>query len=144
MIASWIVKRMIRKAILLMNEDDMDVDAVLAMSHDDIIWDCTSDLGIGETVYGKKDVTDWFLRWKEEFPKRKFDVKNICFSRWPLCLNNVITAQWSCTETDKQGKTLKYDGATVCHMKKFKVTHMSEYISFAGLPKLSDLIGPLA
>jgi len=128
-----------------MSEEDIDVDAILAMGHDDLVWDSTSDVGVGETLRGKKAVADWIRRWKEEFPKRKYDVKNICFSSWPLnFLNNVIMMQWTLTQTDKQGKTFKYDGATVMHMKNLKLIHATEYISFAGLPKLSDLIEPLA
>lgn len=144
MIASMIVKRIIRKGFLKMNEDDFDVDAMLAWGREDSIWDCTSDLGMGETLKGKEAITDWWRRWKEEFPKRKFEVKNICFSSWPLnILKNVCIIQWSSIQTDKHGKTLKYDGATVLHVRNFKITHTTEYISFAGLPKLSTLIEPL-
>lgn len=138
-----LMKRMIRNMILKMNEDDFDVDALLAMGRDDLVWDGTSELGIGETITGKKDVADWFCRWKEEFPKRTFEVKSICFSRWPLCLRNVFTAQWSCTETDKQGKTYGYDGVTVFQTRNFKCVRATEHISFTGLPKVSDMLKPI-
>jgi len=131
--------------LLMINEDDFDVDKFLAFFHDDCIYDAASDLGIGETIKGKEAKADWFRRWKQEFPKRKLDVKNIYFSSWPLnLLNNACTVQWTLTETNKQGKTFRYDGASVAHIKNFKIIHATEYISFKGLPKLSDLIEPLA
>jgi hypothetical protein len=69
MIASMIAKRMVRSAILMMNQDDFDVDAFFANWADDAVWDGTSELGVGETIKGKKAIADWFRRWKEEFPR---------------------------------------------------------------------------
>jgi len=129
----------------MMNEDDFDVDKFLAFFHDDCVYNIASDLGIGETIKGKEAKADWFRRWKQEFPKRRLNVKNVYFSSWPLnFLNNACVVQWALTETNKQGKTFKYDGASVAHLRNFKIIHVTEYISFAGLPKLSDLMGPLA
>jgi len=144
MIASMLVKRMVRSTIEKLNEDDYDVDAVLAGLADDAIWDGTSELGVGQTIKGKKAIADWFRRWKEEFPKRKFEVKNICFSAWPLCLTNVCMVDWTLRQTDKQGQEFKYDGVTVIQTKKGKTKRMSDYISFVGLPQLSTLIKPTA
>jgi len=142
MIASMIAKRMVRSAIAMMNQDDFDVDAFLAHWADDAIWDGTSELSVGETIKGKKAIADWFRRWKEEFPKRKFVVRNICFGAWPLSPTNVVMAQWSLTQTDKQGKEFKYDGVTVAHTRNMKTVRVTEHISFAGLPQISTLIKP--
>jgi hypothetical protein len=51
--------------------------------------------------------------------------------------------EWTCWERDKQGKEFQYDGVTVTHIKNMKAVHASEYISFKGLPQLSNLIKPL-
>jgi hypothetical protein len=55
---------------------------------------------------------------------------------------NVVMVEWSCWERDKQGKEFHFDGVTVIHIKNMKTIHVSEYISFKGLPKLSNLIKP--
>jgi len=144
MIASWIAKRMIMSAARKMGEDNLDMDALTAMLHNDAVYDTGSDLGVGETIRGKEAIKEWIARWGEEFPKRKVEMKNICFSSWPLSLKNVCIGEWTMTQTDKQGKTFKYDGASVYHFKNFKIVHGTEYISQLGLPKLSDLIEPLA
>ena len=143
MIASMIAKRMIRSGILKMNQDKFDVDSLLSTWADDVIWDGTSELGVGGTIKGKKAVAEWFRRWIEEFPKRNFVIKNICFGAWPLSPTNVVTVEWSLSETDKEGKEFKYDGVTVVHMKNGKTIRVSEYISWAGLPQLSTLIKPV-
>jgi ketosteroid isomerase-like protein len=142
MIASWIAKRMVSSSILKMNQDKFDVDSLLSAWADDGIWDGTSELGVGGTITGKKAAAEWFRRWIEEFPKRYFVIKNICYGAWPLSPTNVVTVEWSLSETNKEGKEFKYDGVTVIHVKNFKTIRASEYISWAGLPQLSTLIKP--
>jgi len=144
MIASWIVKRMIRSTFEKFNEDDFDVDAFLAGYSDDAVYDLGSELGVGETRKGKKALADWFKQYKKEFPKRKFVVKNICFSAWPLCLTNVCMVEWSCVAANKEGKEFRWDGISVSHVKNFKIVHGTDYISCAGLPPISSLIKPTA
>jgi hypothetical protein len=51
--------------------------------------------------------------------------------------------EWTCWQKDKQGKEFQYDGVSVLHVKNMKAVHVSEYISFKGLPQLSNLIKPL-
>jgi hypothetical protein len=144
MIASWRVKRMVRSGMNMMNEDDFDVDALVKQWADDAVYDVGSELGVGETIKGKKAIAEWFERWKKEFPKRKFDVKSICFSAWPLMPRYVMTVQWSLTETDSQGKEYTWDGVSVLRMKNFKTIRGTEHISMLGLPQLSNLIKPTA
>jgi hypothetical protein len=144
MIASWIVKRMVRSGMNMMNEDDFDVDALVKQWADDAVYDVGSELGVGETIKGKKAIAEWFERWKKEFPKRKFDVKSICFSAWPLMPRYVMTVQWSLTETDSQGKEYTWDGVSILRMKNFKTVRGTEHISMLGLPQVSNLIKPTA
>jgi len=144
MIASMIAKQMARSYFEQFNKDDFDVNAAVATMTDDCVFDHSSEIGPGETRKGKKAEADWFRRWKEEFPKRKFVVKNICFSAWPLCPTNVCMVEWSLTETNKEGKEFKYDGISVSHTKNFKMVRGADYIAFAGLPQLSNLIKPTA
>lgn len=144
MLASWIARRVVRSGYAKASEDDMDVDAVLSGWADDVVWDGAAELGVGRTIKGRKAIADWWERWKKEFPHRKFVVKNICFSGWPLSPNNVSMTDWTLTQTDKEGKTFVYDGVSVAHMRNYKVIHVSDYISFVGLPQISDLIRPVA
>jgi len=144
MIASWIVKRHVRSVYNMFNQDDFDIDAVMAAYSDDAVYDLDSSIGVGETRKGKKAISDWFREYKKEFPKRKFVVKNISFSAWPFCPRLVCMVEWGCMATNKEGKEYKFDGVSVNHIKNFKVAHGSDYISFAGLPKLSILIKPIA
>ena len=143
MIASMIAKRAVRSAWNTMSQEDFDVDSLVTAYADDAVWDCTSELGVGETIRGRKAIADWFHRWKKEFPKRKLVVRNVCLRG--TCLpspTNVCMVEWSCSETDKDGKEFQYDGVTVIEMKNMKGSRVSEYISFKGLPHLSALIKP--
>ena len=144
MIASMIMTPKIRHAWDVMGQDDYNVDEIMAGFSEDIVWGNTSELGVGETLRGKKDVADWFTRWKKEIPKRKFVVKNICFKG--SCLpspSNVVMVEWGCVDTYKEGTEYQYDGVTVLEIKNMKAFRASEYISFKGLPKLTTLIKPI-
>jgi len=145
MIESMVVKRDVRRTWDLMSQDDYDINALMAGWAEDGVWDGTSEFGVGETLKGRKAIAEWFQRWKKEFPKRKLVVKTICMRGSFLpSLSNVVMVEWTCCERDKQGREFQYDGATAMHIKNNKVFHASEYISFKGLPQLSNLIKPLA
>lgn len=109
---------------------------------DDCTYEHSSELGVEGIREGKKAIAEWFQGWKTEFPKRKMVLKNICFAGWPLSPRNVCMIDWSITETNKEGTEFKYDGVMVLRTKNFKVFRGADYISFKGLPRLSDLIKP--
>ena len=145
MIASMMVKRAMHSMWDTMSQDTFDVDSFMKSSADDQVWDNTSELGVGETLVGKKAISEWFHRWQKEIPKRKLVVKNICMKG--SCLpspNNVVMVEWGCVETNKEGKEFQFDGVTVIVMKNMKCVRASEYISFKGLPRLTTLIKPTA
>lgn len=144
MIASMMVKRAMHSMWDTMSQDTFDVDSFMKSSADDQVWDNTSELGVGETLIGKKAISEWFHRWQKEIPKRKLVVKNICMKG--SCLpspNNVVMVEWGCVETNKEGKEFQFDGVTVIDIKNMKCVRASEYISFKGLPLLSTLIKPI-
>lgn len=139
MIASMIAKRMVRS----MSDKAFQGDAESAFNvADDFVYDIPLELSVGGTVQGKKAVIEWYRKWYEQFPKRKMIIKNIAFAAWPLCPTNVWMLEWTCEETDKEGKEFKYDGATVIEIRRGKGIHSTEYIACKGLPQLSALIKP--
>ena len=143
MIASMMAKRGVRSLFAGISQDHIDTDALLKQWADDAVKDCQSELGVGQTIKGKKAIADWFHKWEQEFPKRKLVAKNVCMGG--TCLpspNIVMMVDWTCIETDKQGREYKYDGVTVVHMRNMKAVRVTEHISFAGLPQLSTLIRP--
>lgn len=84
-------------------------------------------------------------RWEREFPKRKLVAKSGCVNGMGLPGRTlVIMCDWTCTETDKQGREHVFDGASVIHSRNMKVVRMTDYISFAGLPGISTLLAPPA
>jgi len=140
---SMMVKRIVRSGWAMMSQDHIDTDALLKGWADDAVWDGTSELGVGQTLKGKKAIGDWFHRWEQEFPKRKLVANNVCMKG--TCLpspNNVTMVDWTCWETDKQGREYRYDGVTVIHTRNMKAVKVTEHISFAGLPPISSLIKP--
>jgi ketosteroid isomerase-like protein len=120
-----------------------DIDSILSSWADDAVYDFPSDISVGGTIKGKKDIAEWFHRWYKEFPERNFVVNNIAFGAWPLSLTNVVMAEWTCTETDKEGKGFEFDGVSVVHVKNFKSVRITDYISFKGLPQISELLKPV-
>ena len=144
-IASMVAKRRVRSSWAISSRSRVDTDSLLKTWADDAVWDGPAELGVGQTIKGKKAVAEWFQRWEQEFPQRKLVPKNVCMKGtfWPS-RNNVLMVEYTCTETDKQGREYMYDGVTVLHIKNMtKVAKVTEYIAFAGLPQLSDLLQPM-
>ena len=142
-IASLVAAKKVRAAWTTMSRSHIDTDALLKDWADDAVWDGTSELSVGQTIKGKKAIADWFQRWEQEFPQRKLVEKNVCMKGTALpSRNNVLMVDWTCTETDKQGREYTYDGVTALHMQDMKIVKVTEYLSFAGLPQLSSLIQP--
>ena len=143
-IPSMVTKRRVRSAYAMSSQDHVDTDALLKTWADDGVWDSPSELGVGQTIKGKKAVADWYKKWEEEFPQRKLVPKTVCMKGtfWPL-RNNVVMVEYTATETDKQGREYTYDGVTVLQLRNTtKVAKVTEYIAFAGLPQVSDLLKP--
>ncbi|MBN2099835.1 MAG: nuclear transport factor 2 family protein [Dehalococcoidia bacterium] len=143
MIASWIMKRIVRSVFDKAGAKG-DAEGAYANAVDDITYDIPLELSEGGTVRSKKQVLDWYHKWYEQFPKRKLIVRNIAFAAWPLSPRNVLMVEWTCEETDKEGKEYKYDGAAVTDIRNGKGVRTTEYIACKGLPKLSTLIKPTA
>ena len=141
--ASRVAQKHVQSTWATMSQGHIDTDALLKDWAEDVVWDVPSELGVGQTIEGKKAAADWFKRWEEEFPTRKMVSKNLCMKGTALpSRNNVMMVEWTCTETDRQGREYEYDGVTVLHMENMKIAKVTEYISFAGLPQLSSLLTP--
>ena len=143
MIGAMIIRRMVRSGFEAMNRGD--IDSILAGWADDAIFDYPSIISVGGTLKGKKEIAAGFRMAFEEYPKRKFVVKNICFQEvFPLLSilfgTYVITIEWTTEQTSKEGKELKYDGLTVIHGSRNKHTHVRDYISFVGLPPIPTMM----
>jgi len=69
-IASWIMKRMVRSVFDKAGEQG-DAESAFTNVTDDWDYDSGLELSVGGTVRGKKAVIEWYRRWYEQFPKRK-------------------------------------------------------------------------
>jgi ketosteroid isomerase-like protein len=143
MIASWIAKRMVYSMFDKAGARG-DADSAFVNIADDVIYDIPLELSEGGTVHSRKAMLEWFRGWYEQFPKRKLIAKNVAFAAWPLSPRNVFMIEWTCEETDKEGKQYRYDGVGVIEMKNGKGVRATEYIACKGLPQLSALIKPTA
>ncbi len=141
MIAGMIVRRMIRSA--LDRAFRGDIEPVLAKWSDDGVYEYPANLSAGGTVQGKQAILDWHYKWFEEFPERKIIARNIAFKGWPLNPTNVVMVEWTCEETNKEGKTYVYDGVSVIRTKNGKCVKWTDHIAFKGLPQISTMLKPV-
>ena len=133
MIISMIAKRMGRSLFDVMSQDHIDTDALLKVYADDCAYGATSDFGVEEgTTKGKKAIREWLHNWEKEFPKRKFEIKNIAFAAWPLMPTNVCLIDWNLTEVNREGKEFRYSDYSVCHMRNFKMVRGHDYMVSRG------------
>jgi ketosteroid isomerase-like protein len=139
MVMTMIVKRMLRSGMDALNRGD--VDAAMAGWAEDALYEFPSDISVGGRLKGKEEIAGWFRRWIEEYPKRKLTMGNVCLQHTLLpSPRNVVMVEWSCEETNREGKDFKYNGVTVFEVRNMKSVRSSEYISFVGLPRIPELL----
>jgi ketosteroid isomerase-like protein len=95
----------------------------------------------GARIRGKQAIADWFHAWEEAFPYRRLEAKSVCVNGFYLPGQTSVTVEeWTCTETDREGREYAFDGVSVIQSRNWKTVRVSEYIFFAGLPQLSTLL----
>lgn len=141
MIASWIVKRMVRSTLDKVFRGD--IESALAKWAKDSFHDFPSNPYIGDTIKERKEILDWHYKWFEPFADRNIVVKDVAFAAWPLSPSNVVMAEWTCEGTDKEGKKQRYDGVSVIHIKNFKIVKWMDHFSCKVIPQLSSMMESL-
>jgi len=128
MIASWIVKRKLRSSWAMWNRGD--IESMLANWADESVFSYPADVSVGGAIVGKKAIREFYQRFMQQFPKRKFVLRNICVGDISLARGKAVAVIEARAElTNKDGKDFKMDYCIVTESRNFKAIRVAEYVN---------------
>jgi len=128
MIVSLIAKRKVRSSWAMWNR--YDLDAFLANWADDAVFSYPTDVSVGGVIVGKKAIREFYQRFVEQFPKKKFVLRNICIGDTSLLKGKaVVTVEATAELTNKDGKDFKMDYCIAMESRGFKAIRVAEYVN---------------
>ena len=126
MIGSIIAMRKVRSAYTKLNQGD--VEAFFADWADEAEWNYPPDVSVFGSIKGKKSIVEWFRRWIDQYPKRKFVLRNVLVRDiFSFTATNVVAVEWDLSVTTKDGKDVEMQGVTVVEIKSFKAIRATDY-----------------
>jgi len=129
MIGALMVKKIIPKGYDLLNKGNLA--EFMKDWADDSVFVFPGNVKVSGTIKGKSEIEKWFKHMFEQFPKRKFTVKNAFIRN--ICAfgaTNSAAVEWEIEYSNKNGKEYKNFGVTVIEMKKGKAVAVRDYFRF--------------
>lgn len=106
-----------------------DLTSLMKHIHDDIVWFYPTEVSVGGEHRGRRAVEDFFIRWLEQFPKVRFNLRNKFVSNlMALGLSNTLAVEWDVEITTKDGVESRNEGVTVFVVKGGKAIRVTDYV----------------
>ena len=126
MIGSIIAKKEARASYDVVNEGD--INAMLEGWADDAVFHYAGDAAASGEIRGKEAIEAHFSKFFEQFPKRKYTVKNVFMQRlFSFSGTNEIAVEWDLELSDKAGNHYANSGCSVIIVRKEKVVELRDY-----------------
>ena len=127
MIGAMIAKSKARSAFDCLNRRDFP--AFLAAWAEDATFVYPSNVSVGGEIKGKKAVEEWFQRFREQYPKVNFTLKNVFVADvFAFGATNVVAVEWDIAVTNREGRDFQNSGVTTIQVKNGKATLVRDYI----------------
>ncbi len=127
MIGALIAKKETGKAFRCMNNHDLP--GLMSYFRDDCTFIYPGEIWASGTFTGKEAVKDWFTKFFEQYPKIRFDIKQIsAYKSFALTGTNVITVHWELYLTNKAGREGQNWGVNVITLVKGKIVHEKTFV----------------
>jgi ketosteroid isomerase-like protein len=127
MIGAIIAKKAIAGAFGALNRHDLA--GFMAFWREDGEFVYPGDIPESGTFTGKTAVENWFRRFFEQFPRIRFDLRDICVRNlFDLTGANTVAVRWDITLTNREGREGRNAGVTVVEIQGGKVVRATDYI----------------
>ncbi len=127
MIGTLIAKRSILRGFEAMNRHDLP--AFMAAWRDDASFIYPGDVPASGIFAGKPAVERWFRSFFAQFPRIRFDVRDVCVRNlFDAVGTNVVAARWDVELTSREGRTGRNDGVTVIELHRGSVHRVQDFI----------------
>jgi ketosteroid isomerase-like protein len=127
MIGAMITKALVRKSFGDFNQRNLDKFMEKWAEDAAIIY--SNNLSFGGEKKGKAAIKEWYRKDWEQFPKERFDVKNVCVENMlALGGTNVVTVEWAVEGENRNQEKFTNSGVSIIHLVAGKVALMRVYI----------------
>lgn len=127
MIGAIIARKAVAGAFEALNSHDLA--KFMSAWSDDGTFVYPGEIPQSGTFKGRNDVECWFRGFFEQFPKIRFDVRDMSVKNiFALGGSNVIAAHWDIYLTNRTGREGQNAGVTVITIMGGKVVHVKDYI----------------
>ncbi len=127
MLGAMLAQRQVRKAFDAMGRHD--VEAVVAMFHDDGLFEFPGDTVVGGRFHGKEEIRAWFQRFFDRMPVIQFTVRHVSVAHiFAFGATNVLHVEWSLKVSDSVGHSYQLTGVTAFDAVGGKARTVKEYI----------------
>mgnify|MGYP001767737377 CR=1 FL=1 len=127
MIGAVLAKKAIADAFECLNRHDLL--RFMAFWRDDGAFIYPGEIPQSGIFEGRKAVEGWFRGFFEQFPKIRFDIKDICVKNiFAFTGNNSVAVHWDIYLTNRDGREGINSGVTVIYIKGSKVARAKDYI----------------
>lgn len=127
MIGAIIARKAIAGAFEALNNHDLE--KFMSAWSDDATFVYPGEIPQSGTFKGRNAVEGWFKGFFEQFPKIRFDVKDICIKNiFAMSGTNVVIAHWDIYLTNRAGREGQNAGVTAITIKGGKVVHVKDFI----------------
>jgi ketosteroid isomerase-like protein len=127
MIGAIIAKQAIKSGFDALNNGNLD--KFMEAWSDNCIWIYPGKVTAGGRFTGKAEVTNWFEKFIQQFPQRKFTLTHIGIGNiFAMGGNNIVSALWDLELTNKDGVKITNAGVTVLTIKGSKIVHGEDFL----------------
>ena len=127
MIGALVARRALAGAFDALNRHDLAT--FMKAWRVDGVFEYPGDIPESGTFTGKHEVEGWFRTFFQQFPRLRFDVRDICVRNiFDLAGTNVVAVHWNLELTNREGRLGHNSGVTVVSIEHGKVVHVKDYI----------------
>lgn len=126
MLLQYILKRKMAQSYKNLSEGD--IEGFVKNWTEDATFTYPGDIAESGIYRGKNEITTFFEHLIEQFPKRHFKVKHICFEKPPImAFRNTVIVEWDVELTNKHGDDYLNHGVSVIEMQGVKAVKVKDY-----------------
>jgi ketosteroid isomerase-like protein len=127
MIGALIARKALRGAFDALNRRDLQT--FLSAWRDDGVFVYPGEIAESGTFRGKSAVEGWFRGFFEQFPKIRFEVRDVCLRNiFDLVGTNVAAVHWDIELTNREGWAGRNSGVTIVTIERGKVVLAKDFI----------------
>jgi ketosteroid isomerase-like protein len=132
MLGAILAKREVAKGYEAIGRHDLDT--LMAMFHDDAVFEFPTGTVLGGSFRGHEEIREWFERWFDAMPQISFTLRHVSVENiFAMGPTNVLHVEWDLDETDTAGRRYHLTGVGAFEIEGGKARRVKDYIFDQGV-----------